>query len=172
ALVEQALAGAARHELLGARARGHSLGGDADEPTRAALGRDRRAVERVDLLRRDTRDRRGLLLRVAGRDRHLGAERVLALAHPLGDVLGELLGLEARLAEDHLADDAVDDLLEARHARALLARAEVDVALELGRDPFLCAIAADADDLLDVGDTDARERDVHGRRGSLYVRGG
>jgi hypothetical protein len=39
-------------ELLRARARGHALRLHADEPARAALGRDRRAEQRVDLLRR------------------------------------------------------------------------------------------------------------------------
>ena len=95
------------------------------------LARDRRAVQRVDLLRLDAGHRRGLVLRVARGDRDLGAQRVLALAHAPGDALGELLGLEAGLVEDHLADGVVDDLLEARHVRALLLRTEVDEALEV-----------------------------------------
>ena len=91
------LARAAGDELLRARARGHALGGDADEAARAALGGDGRAEQRVDLLRRDARHRRRLVLGVARGDRHLGAQRVLALAHLLGDVLRQLLGLEAGL---------------------------------------------------------------------------
>ncbi len=124
---------------------------------------DRRAVERVDLLREDAGDGRRLVLRVARRDRHLGAARALALAHALGDVLGERLGLERRLAEDDLADRLVDDLLEARHVRALLVRAEVDEALELGGEQLLVAVLLDADDLLDAGHADAREAHVERR---------
>jgi hypothetical protein len=45
-------------------------------------------------------------------------------------VLGQRLGLERRLAEHDLADRLVDDLLEARHVRALLVGAELDDALE------------------------------------------
>ena len=126
-------------------------------------------IQRVDLLRRDARHRRGLVLGVARGDRHLGAQGVLALAHLLGDVLGQLLGLEAALAEHDLADDVVDDLLEARHVRALLLGPEVDEAVELGVIELLCAEWADADDLLDVGHADARERDAHGGRRRLYV---
>ncbi len=47
--------------------------------------------------------------------------------------------LERRLAEHDLADRVVDDLLEARHVRALLVRAEVDEALELGVEELLGA---------------------------------
>ena len=125
----------------------------------------RRAEERVDLLRLDAGHRRRLVLRVARRDRDLGGARVLAVAHALGDVLRERLGLEGRLAEDDLADRFVDDLLEARHVRALLLRAEVDEALDLGGEDLLRAVLSDADDLLDAGDADAREADLE--RGTL-----
>ena len=150
-------------ELLRARARGHALRGDADDAAGAALGRDRAAEERVDLLRRDARHGRGLLLGVARGDRHLGAQRVLALAHELGDAPGELLGAERGLAEDDLADRVVDDLLEARHVRALLLGAEVDDALQLRREELLGARLADADDLLDAGHADARQAHMQGR---------
>ena len=70
-------------------------------------------------------------LGVAGGDRDLGAQAALALAHLLGDVGGELLGAQG-LAEDDGVDRLVDDLLEARHVDAGLARVEVDEALELG----------------------------------------
>ena len=83
--------------------------------------------------------RRRLVLGVARGDRDLGAQRVLALAHELGDALRERLGPEAALAEDDLADRVVDDLLEARHVRALLLRAEVDEALEPRREELLRA---------------------------------
>ena len=133
ALLDQPLARRALDQLLRARAGGHAGRGDADQPPCAGRPGHRGAVQRVDLLRRDARDRRRLVLRVAGGDRHLGRMRALALADLLGDVLGERLGAEGGLAEDHLADGVVDDLLEARHVRALLARAEVDEALELAR---------------------------------------
>jgi hypothetical protein len=81
---------------------------------------------------------------------------VLAVTHPLGDVRGERLGLEG-LAEDDLVDRLVNDLLEARHVRALLMRAEVDVALELGVEELLGAVRPVPDHLLDAGDPDARE---------------
>ena len=105
------------------------------------------------------------MLGVARRDRDLGAGGALALAHELGDALGERLGLERRLAEDDLADDLVDDLLEARHVRALLVAAEVDEALQARREQLLGAALLDADDLLDLGDADAREADA--QRGKL-----
>ena len=155
---DEALARAPGDEPLRARARGHPLRGDADQAARAALGGDRRAEQRVDLLRRDPRHRRRLVLGIARGDRHLRAPRALALAHLLGHVLGQLLGLEAALAEHHLADDVVDDLLEARHVRALLLRSEVDEAVELGVVELLGAGRADPDDLLDVRHAHARER--------------
>ena len=89
------LAGARGDELLGARARGHALGGDADQPAGAERGGHRDAVQRVDLLGQDVRHRRGLVLGEARLDRHLGAAGALALAHQLGDVLGQRLGPEA-----------------------------------------------------------------------------
>ena len=63
---------------------------------------------------------------------------LLAVAHALGDVGGERLGLEG-LAEDDLVDRLVDDLLEARHVRALLLGPEVDEALELGVEELLAS---------------------------------
>ena len=85
----------------------------------------------------------------------------LSLANQLRDVLGERLGLERRLAEDDLADRLVDDLLEARHVRALLVRPELDHALEARREQLLGAVLADPDDLLDAGHADAREAQLH-----------
>ena len=79
----------------------------------------------------DAAGRGGHRLRVAGGDRDLGAQAALALAHPLGDVGGEHLGPE-RLAEHDLVDRLADDLLEAGHVDAGLARIEVDEALEVG----------------------------------------
>ena len=155
---DQALARTRGDQLLRARARRHPLRGDADQPARAARGGDRRADQRVDLLGGDPGHRRRLVLRIAGGDRHLRAQRALALAHLDGDALGELLGLEAALAEHHLADDVVDDRLEARHVRALPLWSEVDEAVELG----VVELPADARDLLDVRHADARQR--HGDR--------
>src|SRR6185312_6136587 len=125
---------------------------------------------RVDLLRLDAGDGGGLVLRVARGDRDLGAAGALAVAHALGDVRGERLGLEGRLAEDHLADRLVDDLLDARHVRALLLRSSVDEASDLRRPELLGAVLPDADDLLDARDADAREADLERRALRLHVR--
>src|SRR5215218_7651305 len=155
----EALARSACDQLLRAGAGRHALSGDADEPARAALGGDRRAVERVDLLGRDAGGGRRLVLGVARGDRDLGALALLAVADALGDVRGERLGLEG-LAEDDLVDRLVDDLLEARHVRALLLRAEVDEALELGIEERAPPIRLDPDDLLDARHAYAREADA------------
>src|SRR5919109_1327789 len=92
--------------------------------------------------------RRRLVLRIAGRDRDLGAAPILAVAHPLSNVRGERLRLEGGLAQDHLVDRLVDDLLEARHVRALLLGTQIDEALELRIEQLLGPVRADADDLL------------------------
>ena len=107
-------------------------------------------------------------LRVARGQRDLGAQAVLALAHLLGDVGGEHLGLEG-LAEDDLVDRLADDLLEARHVDAGLARFEVDEALHLGVEEVLAAVVADPDHLLDAGHADPREADLGRRHRGLDV---
>ena len=111
------------------------------------------AVQCVDLLGLHAGYRRGLVLGVARRDRHLRALRPLARAHELGDVLGEGLGAERRLAQHDLADRLVDDLIEARHVRALLVRLKVDEAVQAREKQLV----ADAHDLLDAAHPDARE---------------
>ena len=83
----------------------------------------------------------GLGLGVAGRDRHLGAQPALAVAHALGDVGRQRLRLEG-LADHHLVDRLVHDLLEARHVRALLLGPEVDEAFELGVEELLAPVRA------------------------------
>ena len=77
--------------------------------------------------------------RVARGQRDLGALAVLALAHLLGDVGGEHLGLEG-LAEHDLVDRLADDLLEARHVDAGLPRFEVDEALHLRVEEVLALV--------------------------------
>ena len=62
----------------------------------------------------------------------------------------ERLGLEG-LAQHHLVDRLVHDLLEARHVRALLLGPEVDEALELGEEELLLAVRANPNDLLHTG---------------------
>ena len=128
---------------------------------------DRRAVQRVQLLGLDAGHGGGLVLGEAGLDRDLGAARALALAHQLRDVLGQRLGLERRLAQHDLADRLVDHLLEARHVRALLVRAEIDDALEPRREQLLGAVLVEADHLLDAGHADAREAEL--RRSALRL---
>src|SRR4051794_31150855 len=54
----ESLARCRGHHLLRARARGHALSRYADEATRSAFGCDGRAMQRVNLLRRHTADRR------------------------------------------------------------------------------------------------------------------
>ena len=169
AVGEQPLVRARLHEGLRARARGHALGADADQPARARFGGDRGAEQRVDLLRLDAADGRRLVLRVAGLDVHLGAARALAVAHLLGDVLRQCFRAERALAEHDLADRLVDDLLEAAHVRALLVRAEVDEAVQAGGEQLLGPVRADPDDLLDVGHTHAREGKGERRNPALDV---
>ena len=102
---------------LRVRRRRHALRGDAQHPPRAAPGGDRPAVERGDLLRRDAGHGRRPPLGEAGGDRHLRPTRVQALADPLRDLLGEPFGAHARRADDDLAHDVDDDVLEARRVR-------------------------------------------------------
>ena len=79
-------------------------------------------------------------------------------------MLGQRLGAERRLAEHDLADRLVDDLLEARHVRALLVGTELDDALEAGPEQLVGIALVQADDLLDVGHADLREAQLHGRK--------
>ena len=101
ALLGEPLAGAVLDQALGAGAGGHALGLDPAQGAGAALGGDRGAEQRVDLLGGDAGDGGGDGLGIAGGDPDLGAQPALALADPLGDVGGELLGAQ-RLAEDDL----------------------------------------------------------------------
>ena len=117
-------------------------------------------------------DRGGLVLGEARLDADLGAAALLSRADELGDVLGQRLGLERRLAEDDLADRVVDDLLEPRHVRALLVGAELDHALEPRREQLLGAVLLDPDHLLDAGHADAREAQLDRRPAGLDVRYG
>ncbi len=121
--------------------------------------------QRVDLLGLDAGDGRRLVLRVSRRDRHLGPRGALALADELGDVLCQRLGAERRLAEDDLADRLVDDLLEARHVRALLVAGEIDEAVHPREEQLL----ADPDDLLDARHADSREAHGNARQARLDV---
>jgi len=114
-------------------------------------------------------------------DRHLRAAGPLALADEPCDVLRQGLGLERRLAEHNLSDRLVDDLLEARHVRALLVGAELDDALEPRREqlhaPVWTSVAArtvlaQPDHLLDPGHADLREAELERGRPCLDVHGG
>ena len=86
AVGQQPLARARLDQRLRARAGGHPLGADADKSARSRFAGHRRAEQRVDLLGLDARYRGRLVLGVARLDVHLGAQRVLAVAHELGDV--------------------------------------------------------------------------------------
>ena len=155
--------------LLRARAGRHALRGDANHATRAAVGCDRGAVERVDLLRGHSAHRRRLVLGIARLDGHFGAQRVLALAHELGHAAREILGTELRRAKNDLPDGVVDRLLEARHVGALLAGPEVDDALQPGREQLLLTAVIEANHLFYARDAHAREGEVDGRRRGLDV---
>ena len=89
----------------------------------------------------------------------------LAGPHELGDVLGQRLGTERRLAEHHLADRLVDDLLEARHVRALLVGAQIHEAGQAREEQLV----ANPHDLLDPRDPDAREAERDRGRARLDV---
>ena len=109
------------------------------------------------------------MLGETGLDVDLGAPRALSLADKLSDVLGQRLDLERRFPQHDSVDGVVDDLLEARHVRALLVRAEVDDALEAGGEQLLGAVLANPDDLFDVGHADPREAQLYGRYLRLNV---
>src|SRR3954454_5022291 len=160
AVGQQTLARRSAHHFLRARTGSHALRGDADEPTGAGRGRDRGAVQRVDLLCRYAAHGCGLVLGVARCDVHLCAQALLAFAHEFCDVRGQRLRLE-RLAEDDMLDRFVDRLFEARHVSALLARVEVDEALELRVEQlWLRAFGAYSYHLLDPGYSNARKAHV------------
>jgi len=89
---------------------------------------------------------------------------VLALAHPLRDLLGEPFGAHARGADDNIADDVDDDLLEARRVRARPRRIRLDDALDPGQERLRRAlIGAEADDRLHAREPDAGQRQAYGR---------
>ncbi len=171
ALRGQPFAREAGDHLLRAGAGGHALGLDPGQGAGAALGGDRGAEEDVDLLRAPAALGSGDRLRVVGGDGDLGPQPALALAHLLGDVGGQHLGLEG-LAQHHLVDRLADDLLEAGHVDAGLLRVEVDEALELGVEEVLRPVGLDPDHLLDPGHPDPREADLGRGRGGLDVRSG
>ena len=75
----------------------------------------------------------------------------------------------AALAEDDLADGVVDNLLEPAHVRTLLVRAEVDEAVQFRVEQLFSAVVGEADDLLDVGYTHAREGERERRSLALNV---
>src|SRR6476659_8916700 len=97
----------------------------------------------------------------------------------------ELLGAK-RLAEHHLVDGRVDDLLEARHVDARLAGVEVDEALQLGEEVVAGVLgpasgrrrlagdpsAVHVDHLLDSPYADAGEADLGPGSRRLHVDGG
>src|SRR5215211_962577 len=169
AVLPQPLPRAVHHELLGAGAGGHPLGLHSDESPRSSRRRYCRSEQRVDLLGCQAGHGGSFVLRVARRNRDLGAPPVLAVAYALSYVRGERLRLESGFAEDDLVDRLVHDLFEARHMRPLLLRAEVDQAFELCIKQLLGPVRANADDFLDTGDAHAREAQVGRRPARLDV---
>ena len=161
----QVVRGLGLDEPLGARARVHALRGDADDaPAGGGVGRGD-ADQAVHLLGGDVGDGGALLDRIAGADGHLAAQRPLALDDGAGDPLGQRLHPQG-LADDDLVDGLVDRLLEARHVDALLVRAQVAEARDLGVEEPLVALVADPDRLGGAGHA-GPERLIGGRRTGL-----
>ena len=113
-------------------------------------------------------DRRLLVLGIAGADRDLGAQAALALAHPLGDVRRERLRHE-RLA-DHDVSIASFTISSKRDMwTPACCGIQVHVALERGVVELLVAVGLDPQDLLDAGDSDAREAHACAGHARLHV---
>jgi hypothetical protein len=93
----------------------------------------------------------------------------LAVADGLGDPLGQLLGAQ-RVPPTTASPIASLTTSSKREVGTLLVGAQVDEALKLGVVGLLLAGRADADDLLDAGDADPRERDVDGGLAVLELR--
>ena len=90
--------------------------------------------------------------------------RVLALAHPLRELLGEHFGARARSADDDLVDHAPDDILEARRVHGRPRKIGFDDAIDAGQERLRRAlIHAEADDRLHARETDAGRRKAYGR---------
>ena len=84
--------------------------------------------------------------RIPRRDSHLGADPSLTVDDVPRDVLRQLLDEEG-LADHDLVDRLPEELGEAGHVHALLARVEVDEAVDLRGDELLGAAPAEADRL-------------------------
>ena len=116
-----------------------------------------------------SRHRRPPLERIARGDSHLGAARSLAPDDVARDVLGQLLDEEG-LADHDLVDRLLEQLGEAGHVDALLARVEVDEAVDLSGDELLGAAPAEADRLGHALDACPGQAEPHlGRRGLEIV---
>ena len=161
----------ARGRIISSCAHGHAVMPCACTPTSRRVPRSDATADPISpymLCVRMPETGAVLVLRVARGDRHLGAQPALAVAHVLGDVRGERLGLE-RLAEHDLVDRLLDDLLEARHVRALLLRVEVDERLDLRVEELLALAGADPDRLVHAGYANSRQRHVRRRAACLHV---
>ena len=161
----QPLGGPLADQALRAGARVEAAYLDSDHPPRAGAVDQRVADQVVDLLGRQARHRRHPGDRELGPDGHLRAQRLLALDHPGGDVLGQVLDVQ-RLADHHLVDGLGDGLGEAGHVHALLGGVEVDIAVDIGVVDELGPGVGDPDHLLDAGHTGSGQCQRHlGRRG-------
>jgi len=134
------------YEPLGAWARVDPRCLDADDPPHARFGRGGDPDDRDHLLRGEARHGRPPLQRIARRDPHLGPARSLTADDVPRDVLRQLLDEEG-LADHDFVDRLPEELGEAGHVHALLARVEVDEAVDLGGDELLRAAPAEADRL-------------------------
>jgi hypothetical protein len=142
---------------------------DADDLSHAQLGGGRDPDDRDHLLRGQTGYGSPPLQRIARGDPHLGAAGLLTPDDVLRDVLGELLD-EERLTDHDLVDRLLEQLGEAGHVHALLARVEVDEAVDLRGDELLGAAPAESDRLGDALDARPRQAEPHlGCRGLEIV---
>jgi hypothetical protein len=81
------------------------------------------------------------VLGVAGRDRHLGAARALAVADALGDVLGERLGPEADSPRMTSPIASLTTSSKRDMCAPFWRGPEIDEALERGGEELLDAVA-------------------------------
>jgi hypothetical protein len=135
----------------------------------ARFGRGGDPDDRDHLLRCQTSHRRPPLQRIARRDPHLRAARFLAVDDVSRDVFRQLLDEEG-LADHDLVDRLLEELGETGHVHALLARVEVDEAVDFRRDELLRAAPAEADRLGHALDARPRQAQPHlGDRGLKIV---
>ncbi len=166
--LQQPLGRRATDEALGAGTGVDACRLDADDAACAVRRGGRDADQRHHLLRRELRHRRLSPDRPERTDRHLCAERPLALDDAQRDVLGQLLD-EERLVVDDGVDRLVEELGEARHVDALLIGGQVDGAVDRRRHHGASRGARDVHGLRHTRHARPGEADADVRLGRLEV---